>query len=367
MTTSETTTKTTVDYKQAGVDIEAGNQAVERIKSHVEKTHTPQVLTGLGGFGSLYSIKNIINDYDDPVLVQSIDGVGTKTIVANMACHYESLGRDLFAAACNDIVVMGAKPLTFLDYIAFDKLNPTIVEELVTGMAGACADCGVSLVGGETAEMPNVYLPNEIDLVGVITGVVEKSKIINGADIVAGDTVYALNSSGLHTNGFSLARKIIFDIGNFDIFDTPDALQKKSVQEYSGNKSTIASHLLAHHINYTNPVQDVLNAGIAIKGMAHITGGGVMENIPRIMPDGLTVTLDTTAWKTPAIFDFIQRIGGVDSLEMHHAFNMGVGLVFIGNNNIADPLHAVIANHPNLTLYTIGKVVAGNKVTLTNL
>lgn len=354
-------TSSKIDYKQAGVDIEAGNESVERIKSHVKKTHTPHVLTGLGSFGSLYSLKDIITHYEDPVLVQSIDGVGTKTIVANMANRYEPLGRDLFAAACNDIVVMGAKPLTFLDYIAFDKLSPRIVEELVTGMSGACADCGVSLVGGETAEMPNVYLTDEIDVVGVITGVVEKSKIINGTDIVAGDKVYALNSSGLHTNGFSLARKIIFDMGGYDIFDTPQELAN------TADKSTIADHLLAHHINYTNPVQEALNANIAIKGMAHITGGGVIENIPRIMPDGLTVTLDTNTWETPAIFDFIQTIGDVDSTEMHRAFNMGVGLVFIGDASIEESLQAVINTYPDLTLSTIGDVVTGDQVILTNL
>lgn len=347
----------TLDYKTAGVDIQAGNESVTRIKSHVQKTHTPNVLTGLGSFGSLYSLKDIITQYDDPVLVQSIDGVGTKTIVANMAKQYEPLGRDLFAAACNDIVVMGAKPLTFLDYIAFDKLNPAIVERLVTGMANACTECGVSLVGGETAEMPNVYLTDEIDVVGIITGVVEKSKIINGKNIVAGDSVYALNSSGLHTNGFSLARKIIFGVGGHDINDTPTEL----------GGQTIADALLAHHINYTNPVADALNAGVHIKGMAHITGGGVVENIPRILPDGLTVTLDTTAWHTPAIFDYMQNLGNIDPLEMHRAFNMGVGLVFIGDTAMGDGLQSVMASHPDLTLSHIGTVTVGNDVVLNNL
>ena len=346
-----------IDYKGAGVDIEAGNESVERIKKHVQKTQTPNVLTGLGSFGSLFSLKDIVNDYTNPVLVQSIDGVGTKTIVANMAGRYENLGRDLFAAACNDIVVMGAKPLTFLDYVAFDKLSPAILEELVSGMASACSECGVALVGGETAEMPNVYLKDEIDVVGIITGVVEKDKIINGTTITAGDTVYAINSSGLHTNGFSLARKILFDIGDYGIEDTPPELNGKSVGQ----------SLLEYHINYTNPIQDVLQNNIAIKGMAHITGGGVMENIPRVLPDGLTVELDTQAWQTPPIFDLIQKTGDVDNIEMHRAFNMGVGLVLIGDASIETQLKNTIESHPNLQCHTIGTVTHGDEVQLLNL
>ena len=346
-----------IDYKGAGVDIDAGNESVERIKKHVQKTHTPNVLTGLGSFGSLFAIKDIVGDYQDPVLVQSIDGVGTKTIVANMAKSYENLGRDLFAAACNDIVVMGAKPLTFLDYVAFDKLSPAILEELVSGMSKACAECGVALVGGETAEMPNVYLKDEIDVVGIITGVVEKDSIINGQTITAGDTVYALNSSGLHTNGFSLARKILFDIGGYGINDKPEPLGGKTVGE----------SLLEYHINYTNPVQKALQNNVDIKGMAHITGGGVMENIPRVLPHGLTVELDTQTWHTPPIFDLIQKTGHVDSVEMHRAFNMGVGLVMIGGADMEQPLKNVMQSYSDLTCTAIGTVISGDEVQLLNL
>ena len=346
-----------VDYKDAGVDIEAGNESVERIKADVKKTHNSNVLTGLGSFGSLFSLKDILNDYTDPVLVQSIDGVGTKTIVANMAKKYENLGRDLFAAACNDIVVMGAKPLTFLDYIAFDKLDPNIVQELVSGMATACAESNVALVGGETAEMPNVYLTDEIDVVGIITGVVEKDKIVNGQNIVAGDKVYGLNSSGLHTNGFSLARKILFDMGGFKIDDTPAELGGVSVGDA----------LLEYHINYTNPVAEILENGINVKGMAHITGGGVIENIPRVLPDGLTVKLDSSKWSVPPIFKLMQSVGKVDAFEMHRAFNMGVGLVFIGDEAIESDMQKVIANHSHLTLSTIGEVVNGNEVEVLNI
>lgn len=346
-----------IDYKQAGVDIDAGNESVERIKQCVKETHTKNVLTGLGSFGSLFSLKDVLKNYDDPVLVQSIDGVGTKTIVANMAKKYENLGRDLFSATCNDIIVMGAKPLTFLDYIAFDKLSPSTVQELVSGMSKACCESNVSLVGGETAEMPNVYLKNEIDVVGIITGVVEKENIINGKDIVAGDKVYAINSSGLHTNGFSLARKILFDIGGFKIDDKPSQLQG----------ATIGYELLQYHINYTNPIHKILDDGIHIKGMAHITGGGIIENIPRVLPDNLTVEIDTNSWNTPNIFNLIQETGSVDNLEMHRAFNMGVGIVIIGDKTIENKLQNVIQDYPTLTLNSIGDVVVGNEVKLLNL
>ena len=200
-----------IDYKSAGVDIDAGNKAVELIKDKVKSTHSEDVLTGIGSFGSLFSLKNIISDYEDPVMVQSIDGVGTKTIIARKMKKYNTIGIDLVSACANDILVMGARPITFLDYIANDKLNPEIVSELVEGMAKACKETGVSLVGGETAEMPDTYLPGEHDLVGIITGVVDKNKIITGAQISEGDILIGLPSNGLHTNGYSLARKVFFD------------------------------------------------------------------------------------------------------------------------------------------------------------
>ena len=209
-----------MDYKSAGVDINAGNKAVENIKKGVQSTFTTNVLTGLGGFGSLYDLKSIIDDYENPVLVQSIDGVGTKAIIARKLGKFNTIGVDLLSACANDILAMGARPLTFLDYIANDKLRPDIIEEMVNGMVDACLDTGVSLVGGETAEMPDTYLPGEHDLVGVITGVVEKNKIITGQAIHPSDVVLGLQSSGLHTNGYSLARKLFFEIGGYDVNDT---------------------------------------------------------------------------------------------------------------------------------------------------
>ena len=207
----------TVDYKSAGVDIAAGNEAVSRIKNAVESTFSPAVLTGIGSFGSLYDLKAIVQDYKNPVLVQSIDGVGTKMMVASKMKKFDTIGADLVSATTNDIIVLGAKPLTLLDYIANDKLSPDVVEQIVLGMVAACAENGISLVGGETAEMPGTYLPGEHDLVGVITGIVDKEKVILGKNITPGDVVLAFASSGLHTNGYSLARKLFFDVGKFTV------------------------------------------------------------------------------------------------------------------------------------------------------
>ena len=218
-----------IDYKSAGVDIDAGNEAVNRIKDGVKSTFTSNVLTGLGGFGSLYDLKPILENYKNPVMVQSIDGVGTKTIIAHKLKKFDTIGVDLLSACANDILVMGARPLTFLDYIANDRLDPAIIEDIVSGMVKACKDTGVSLVGGETAEMPNTYLPGEHDLVGVITGVVEKDKIITGEKIQPGDVVLGLPSNGLHTNGYSFARKLFFEIGGYDVNDTIPELYESCV------------------------------------------------------------------------------------------------------------------------------------------
>ena len=216
-----------VDYKSAGVDIEAGNEAVRRIKSHVAETHKQHasaVLTGLGSFGALFALGDALKGLKDPVMVQSTDGVGTKSKVTVMAGRYEELGHDLVAAVAGDIVVMGATPLTFLDYLGFHKTEPEIVEALVRGMSAACIEAGIALVGGETAEMPAVYAEGDLDVVGFVTGVVDRERLLTGANIVAGDMLYAINSSGLHTNGFSLARKLIFEIGGYAIDARPRSL-----------------------------------------------------------------------------------------------------------------------------------------------
>ena len=340
--------KQKVDYKSAGVDIDAGNEAVDRIKDGVKSTFTSNVLTGLGSFGSLYDLKPILENYNHPVMVQSIDGVGTKTIIARKLEKFDTIGIDLLSAAANDILVMGARPLTFLDYIANDKLNPGIVEEIVSGMVKACKETGVSLVGGETAEMPDTYLPGEHDLVGIITGVVEKEKIITGENIKPGDVVLGLPSNGLHTNGYSFARKLFFEIGGYDVNDMIPELDK-----------SVGLTLLEPHINYTNHVFSVLDIGIDLKGIAHITGGGLVENIPRILPNGVGVNLKKESWPSLPVFDVMQSIGDVDENEMFRAFNMGIGMVFIVDstdvNSVKDALKDLTE------VYEIGTIVSGDK------
>ena len=331
-----------MDYKSAGVDIDAGNEAVERIKKGVRSTFTTNVLTGLGSFGSLYDLKSILDDYENPVLVQSIDGVGTKAIIARKLGKFNTIGVDLLSACANDILVMGARPLTFLDYIANDKLRPDTIEEIVSGMVKACRDTGVSLVGGETAEMPDTYLPGEHDLVGVITGVVEKDKIITGETIQPGDVVLGLPSSGLHTNGYSLARKLFFEIGGYDVNDTIPELEK-----------SVGLTLLEPHINYTNHVFGVLDKEIGVKGIAHITGGGLVENIPRILPDGCCVEIHKGSWPGVPIFNVMQSIGNVDENEMYRTFNMGIGMIIIAAPDQVNSIKKIIDVHE------IGFVFAG--------
>ena len=323
-----------MDYKSAGVDINAGNKAVENIKKSVRSTFTTNVLTGLGGFGSLYDLKSIIDDYENPVLVQSIDGVGTKAIIARKLRKFNTIGVDLLSACANDILAMGARPLTFLDYIANDKLRPDIIEEMVNGMVDACLDTGVSLVGGETAEMPDTYLSGEHDLVGVITGVVEKNKIITGQAIHPSDVVLGLQSSGLHTNGYSLARKLFFEIGGYDVNDTIPELEK-----------SIGLTLLEPHINYTNNIFSLLDKDIEVKGIAHITGGGLIENIPRILPDGCCVEIHKGSWPAVPIFNVMQSIGNVDENEMYHAFNMGIGMIIIAAPDQVNNIKKIVDVH----------------------
>ena len=334
-------------YKSAVVNIDAGNEAVDRIKDKVESTFTPNVIAGLGSFGSLYDLKPILEAYNNPVMVQSIDGVGTKTIIARKMGKFDTIGIDLLSACANDILVMGARPLTFLDYIANDKLSPDIVEEIISGMVKACKDTGVSLVGGETAEMPDTYLPGEHDLVGVITGVVEKDKIITGESIKPGDVVLGLPSNGPHTNGYSFARKLFFDVGGYSVNDIIPELEK-----------SVGLTLLKPHINYTNHVFAMLDAGVEVKGIAHITGGGLIENIPRILPDGCGVEIQKESWPALPIFGVMQSIGDVDEDEMYRAFNMGIGMVFIVNPADMD------ATINLMETYKIGTVISGKGVNI---
>ena len=337
-----------VDYKSAGVNIDAGNKTVDLIKNNVKSTFTKNVLTGLGSFGSLYNLKPILNEYKNPVMVQSIDGVGTKAIIARKLNRFDTIGVDLLSACANDILVMGAKPLTFLDYIANDKLRPNVVEKIVSGMVKACKDTGVSLVGGETAEMPDTYLPGEHDLVGVITGVVEKDKIITGERIKTGDRIIGLPSSGLHTNGYSLARKVFFDIGKLNVEDTFPGLQK-----------SVGMTLLEPHINYTNHISYLIKKGISIHGIAHITGGGLIENIPRILPNKCAAVLKENSWPTLDVFTSIQSIGDIAKNEMYRTFNMGIGMVLVIEDKELEFVSNTLQNIS--PIFEIGEIVNGNK------
>ena len=339
---------TKIDYRSAGVDIDAGNEAIDRIKNKVRSTFSNNVLAGVGGFGSLFDLKPILKDYSDPVMVQSIDGVGTKTIIARKMNKFDTIGIDLVSACANDIVTMGARPLTFLDYIANDTLKPDIIEEIVNGMAGACLDIGVSLVGGETAEMPDTYLPGEHDLVGIVTGVVNKKNIITGDSIRPGDAVLGLPSNGLHTNGYSLARKLFFDVGGYSVNDT--------IPEF---EESVGLTLLTPHTNYTNHILTIIGNGIDIHGLAHITGGGIIENIPRILPGDCSVEIRGDSWPALPVFNIMQSIGNVDHEEMYRTFNMGIGMVVIVD---AAEITKVKNSLKNLSeVYRIGSVIQGKR------
>jgi phosphoribosylformylglycinamidine cyclo-ligase len=304
----------TVDYRQAGVDIDAGNEVVRRIKALARGTYTDGVLSGVGSFGGLFALPGAAGD---AVLVASADGVGTKLKLAFMTGTHDTIGADLVNHCVNDVLVQGARPLFFLDYLATGRLAPEVAEQIVSGIARACRENGCALLGGETAEMPGFYADNEYDVAGFIVGLVSRQRVIDGRDIQAGDSLIALPSSGLHTNGYSLARRIVFDV------------LQLTVDSYVAELGeTIGAVLLRTHRSYLNVVSPFLESG-RIKGMAHITGGGITENLPRVLPDGLGFSLDRDSWTVPPIFQWLQRAGGVADDEMFRAFNMGVGMILV--------------------------------------
>lgn len=342
---------TAMSYEKAGVNIAKGNEAVDRIKLLVERTFSPCVATKIGSFGALYDLGSLMREYEEPMLVQSMDGVGTKSIVARMMNKFDTLGIDLISACVNDIVVMGAKPITFLDYIASDKLDPCQIESIIQGMSEACVKEGISLIGGEMAEMPGTYNKGEIDLVGIVTGVVEKKMVITGEHIQEGDLVYGLASNGLHTNGYSLARKLCFEVAGLTIDCYSDDLG-----------TTVGEALLKPHLNYQRPILGCLDAGILIKGMAHITGGGFTHNVPRILPKDLGVVLhDVKKWPVPPIFDVLKKLGNLSHDEMYTTFNMGIGLVIIIDKTNSRLLEQKLVEYPEHKLYCIGEVVQGKQ------
>jgi phosphoribosylformylglycinamidine cyclo-ligase len=303
-----------VNYRQSGVDIDAGNETVRRVKALAAKTYTPGVLAGVGSFGGLFALDGATAE---PVLVASADGVGTKLKVAFMAGVHDTIGVDLVNHCVNDILVQGARPLFFLDYLATGRLTPDVAQQIVGGVASACTANGCALLGGETAEMPGFYADGEYDVAGFIVGLVARGDVIDGRSIRTGDDLIALPSSGLHTNGYSLARAIAFDTLGLAV-DAP-------VRELG---ETVGAALLRPHRSYLRVVAPLLPSR-RIKGMAHITGGGITENLPRILPEGLSFSLDRQSWQPPAIFRWLQQAGGVDDAEMFRTFNMGVGLVIV--------------------------------------
>lgn len=304
-----------LNYKDAGVDKEAGYKQVQLIKDMVKKTHTPGVLSDIGGFAGLFQLDN--KSYEEPVLVSGTDGVGTKLKLAFMMDKHDTIGEDCVAMCVNDILCQGAKPLFFLDYIATGKLVPEKMAGVVQGVSNGCIKAGAALMGGETAEMPGFYKDDEYDMAGFAVGVVDKKNIINGSGIEEGDYIIGLPSSGVHSNGYSLVRKIIFEKQKMEVHTYVEELGK-----------TIGEELLIPTRIYTNPLYELIE-NFKIKGISHITGGGFYENIPRMLPEGLTAHMNTSGIKTHKIFDLLQEWGNIDREEMYSTFNMGIGMVIV--------------------------------------
>ena len=323
--------KKKITYKDAGVDIKKADDVIALSKKKIQETFSKNVLSSIGGFGSMYSLKDLFSDFKDPVLVQSIDGVGTKMSVAQAAKNFQYIGHDLVNACCNDVAATGAKPFTFLDYVAGSGLEKEVVAEIIKSVAFECKQVGVSLVGGETAEMPGTYHENEYDLVGVATGIIEKDKIIDGSSVQDGDVVVGVHSNGLHTNGYSLARKLIFD-----------SLCLTTSDFLPGYKVSVEDCLLAPHTNYSTLVQNLSASGIKIKSIAHITGGGLVENVPRVLPEIFSVDINVNSWKKIPIFEFFTNSLDIQKRDLYQTFNMGIGLVLIVSPEEKESLRSVV-------------------------
>ena len=335
-------------YKNAGVDIDLATDLLKDVKPLLAATRRPEMLAPVGGFGGLFQID--LSKYKEPVMVSSIDGVGTKLMVAMMMEKYDTVGYDIVNHCINDIAVQGAEPVYFMDYIGIGKLRSPLYEQVLAGIANACKAANCAVLGGETAEMPGMY-GNDFDLVGVITGIIEKSKIITGEKIAPGHVAIGINSNGLHTNGFSLARKILFDKANYTVNDKPAELNGESVGEA----------LLKPHICYYPAIKAAQEAGISLDGIAHITGGGLYDNVPRILPEGVGVVFDVKDMPVPPIFKLMVEKGEVGHEEAYRVFNMGVGMVWFVPAAEAEKAIALI-NAKGFKACAIGEVVAGSGV-----
>lgn len=334
-----------ITYSQAGVNIEKGNKTVELIKPLVQKTMRKEVQGGLGGFGALFALD--MEKYKKPVLVAGTDGVGTKLAVAQRIGKHDTIGIDCVAMCINDILVSGAEPLFFLDYLAVGKLEPQQAAEIVAGVAEGCSQAGCALIGGETAEMPGFYAPGEYDVAGFAVGAVEQGQIIDGKDIKPGDLLVGLPSAGLHSNGFSLARKIVFEVCGI------------SPEQYSDELGcTWGEELLRPTNIYVKLVQEILQ-NFTIKGMSHITGGGLLENPPRILPQGTHIEIEYGTWDIPPVFKLLQKGGNVKTEEMLRTFNMGIGYVLILDPIKAQSLEQWLSDK-GVKASLMGKVTAGD-------
>ena len=327
------------DYASSGVDIDAGNRAVDLMKDAVKSTYTPAVLAGIGSFGGLFDA-SLLKEMKSPVLVASTDGVGTKVKLASSVGRFRGIGHDIVNHCINDILVQGARPLFFMDYFATSKLNPEQTAEVVTGIAEACKESGVALLGGETAEMPGVYQPGEFDVAGTIVGVLERDSILPRTNLKTGDVLIGLKSGGPHTNGYSLIRKIF-----------AEADLESDVPELGGS---LADALLASHRSYFPVLHPLLSE---IKALAHITGGGFIENIPRILSDDLDAKIQIGSWPVSSLWNLIQQRGEVDATEMYRIFNMGIGMIAIVDKESASKIQSLIKE----PTFVIGELVSGSK------
>ena len=336
-----------MDYKSSGVDIDAGHEVVRRIRGLAQGTFTPGVLSDIGSFGGLFHLQAA--NGSDPVLVASADGVGTKLKVAFMMNRHTTIGEDLVNHCVNDILVQGARPLFFLDYLATGKLSPDVAVDIVDGLARACKSNHCALLGGETAEMPGFYANREYDLAGFIVGIVERGQVLTGDRITVGDAVIGLPSSGLHTNGYSLARRIAFDTLMLGIHD--------HIPELGGG---IGEALLRPHRSYLGPVLPLVQDGL-VHGMAHITGGGLTDNVPRVLPEGTAARIDRSSWKVPALFTWLVKKGDVPDVDAWRTFNMGIGLVLVVEARQVNHVLERLAEHGESEARVIGEIVPGDR------
>jgi phosphoribosylformylglycinamidine cyclo-ligase len=346
-----------LSYAESGVDIDANDQMVDKIGKSVASTFSPRVMALPGGFAGLFRLdydeKLFKKNYKNPVLVACTDGVGTKVIIAQKAKRFDTVGIDLVAMSINDMIVLGAEPLFFLDYLAINKLDPAVVADLVAGIADGCRQANCALIGGETAEMPDLYKKDEYDLAGFAVGVVEKHKIIKGKKVEKGDVILGLASSGLHSNGYSLARKICFKKLKMKLSDKPELLKGR----------TIGDALLEPTIIYARPINRLLGKykiKKVVHAMANITGGGLVGNIPRVLPKNCNAVINKNAWPVPPIFEFLKTNGPVEEKEMFRVFNMGIGYVLITAPDFADSIAKKLKKFDQ-TVYKIGQITTGSK------